>query len=211
MRLPSRRARSSLSRVRRVRCVSSESSSSSLVPVMPSSGVTVMSSTRGLARLRRGPHRDLALGIDVAGVARALQRRDQAVGLGEQVGVGPAARLVEAHRQQALGGDVRVDHAELRVEHDDAGGQRVEQVGGVVVRERRRQGAFSDHRALARRGESPWRSSAAGAARRDQRGCGRFICWRTGLSTEGCVTWKVTEGVRHSAAPVSLVIATVAE
>jgi hypothetical protein len=42
----------------------------------------------------------------------------------------PAARLVEAHRQQVLRRDVGVDHAQLRIEHDDARGERVEQVGG---------------------------------------------------------------------------------
>ena len=73
---------------------------------------------------------------------------------------GPAARLVDADGQQILRGDVGVDHAQIRIEHHDAGGQRADQVGGLEVRDGGREEAFNGHAAPAKHGV---RSARAGA------------------------------------------------
>ena len=121
-----------------LRCVASASSSSRCVPVTwPSSGVTVRSSTRASRGEPIGRTVSSRSEMPCAGVERAAQDADEAVRVVQEIAERPAARLVQAERQQVLRGDVRVDGAELRIEHDDAGGQRIEQIRGIEVRERR--------------------------------------------------------------------------
>ena len=98
-----------------------------------------------LARRAGGPHDELAIGDALAGGERAAQDRRQPVGVVQEVAERAAARLVEAEGEQVLRGDVGVDGAQLRIEHDDAGRQRVEQIRRIEVRERRRQGVLSGH------------------------------------------------------------------
>ena len=50
--------------------------------------------------------------------------------------------------EQILRGDVRVDDAQVRIEHHDAGGQRADEIGGLEVRDRGRKEALNRHAGL---------------------------------------------------------------
>ena len=117
----------------------------------------------------------------------APQVREQAVRIVQEVAEGPAARLVQAEGEQVLRGNVGVDRAQLRIEHDDAGGQRVEQIRRIEVRQRGGRGTQQPS-------PSPWRNRLRARSPDD---CARF-----GATSEGCRTWKVTLGVVQIACPV---------
>ena len=103
-----------------------------------------------------GHHRHLALGQRFAGIERAAHQRTQRIRLEHQREKGFAARLVDADGEQVLRGDVRVDHAQVGIEHQDARGQRADEVGGLEVRDRGRKEAFNCHAGL-----RPWHGANA--------------------------------------------------
>ena len=78
--------------------------------------------------------RDLVSGVRLIARERAPQQLHQRLGIFEQFRERMPAGLVEAHCQQILRTDIGVDHAQLRVEHDDAGRQYVEQFGRIEMR-----------------------------------------------------------------------------
>jgi hypothetical protein len=55
----------------------------------------------------------------------------------EQLAQRAATRLLDADGHEVLRADVGVDEAQVRVEDDEAGGQCVQQIGGIEVRQRR--------------------------------------------------------------------------
>ena len=81
----------------------------------------------------------------LAGVERAAHEHAQRIGFEHQREEGFAARLVDADGEQILRGDVGVHHAQVRIEHDDAGGQRADEIGGLEMRDRGREEAFNRH------------------------------------------------------------------
>ena len=104
-----------------------------------------------LARRPGRAHRDLAVGDALAALERAPQDAAEPFGVMQEVAERAAARLLQAEGQQVLRGDVGVHRAQLRIEHHDAGGERIEQVRGIEVRERGRGGLFKRHDAPATR------------------------------------------------------------
>ena len=103
------------------------------------------------------------------------------LGLVQEIRERSAARLLQAEGEQVLRGDVGIHRAQLRVEHDDAGGERIEQVGRVEMRERRRCAVLNRHEPRApARGDAQARVSADGSG-------------RCGFSSEG---WCDAEGSR---------------
>ena len=72
----------------------------------------------------------------LAGLDRAAQDRNQAVGFQQVIAEGPAAALVQADGQQILRGDIGVDRTQLRVQQDDPGRERIQQIRGVEMRQR---------------------------------------------------------------------------
>ena len=56
-----------------------------------------------------------------------------------------AARLVDADGEQVLRGDVGVHHAQVRIEHHDAGGESADEVGGLEVGDCGREKPFNRH------------------------------------------------------------------
>ena len=96
-----------------------------------------------LARRAGRAHRDLAVGDALAGLQRAPQDAAEAVGVVQEVAERAAARHLQAEGEQVLRGDVGVHRAQLRIEHHDAGGQRIEQVRGIEVRQRAKGSAAS--------------------------------------------------------------------
>jgi hypothetical protein len=89
--------------------------------------------------------RQLAIRDAFAGLQHAPQIAEQAVRIVQEVAERPAARLVQAECEEVLRRDVRVDRAQLGIEHDDAGRQRVEQIRGIEMRQRGGK-ELSDHR-----------------------------------------------------------------
>ena len=84
--------------------------------------------------LRGARHqRDLVPGVGFIALQRAPQQLHQRFGILEQFRERMPAGLVEAHCQQVLRADIGVDHAQLRVEHEDAGRQHVEQFGRIEM------------------------------------------------------------------------------
>src|SRR6185312_9366899 len=69
-----------------------------------------------LARRRLRVHGELAVREPLARFERALQQGGEAVRVVEAIGEWAAARLIETEREQVLGGDIRIDRAERRVE-----------------------------------------------------------------------------------------------
>ena len=63
----------------------------------------------------------------------------------QEIPEGSAARLFETEGEHVLRGDVRIDRAQLGIEHNDAGRERIEQVRRVEVRQNRRQTVFNSH------------------------------------------------------------------
>ena len=167
----------------RWRCVASAISSSRYLRSNSlSSGVMVTSMTRG-SRPSGPVSTDISCSDSVSPVSSARRISGlQRVGLEHQRKKGFAARLVDADGQQVLRGDVGVDHAQVGIEHHDAGGQRADQVGGLEMRDRRRQEAFNRHARLRpawpRRGAARRRPQCGvgrgGAGRGGGRRCGEF-------------------------------------
>src|ERR1700722_17373784 len=88
-----------------------------------------------ITRRSGGAHRELAVRKTFAGIERSAQKADEPIRVREKVAERAAARLVQAKREEILRGDVGVDRTQLRVEHDDAGRERIEQVRWIEVRE----------------------------------------------------------------------------
>ena len=101
-----------------------------------------------LAAQRARLHRQLAFGQGFAGLERAAHERRQRIGFEHQREERFAACLVDADGEQILRGDVGVHHAQVRIEHDDAGGERADEIGGLEVRYRGRKEAFNRHAGL---------------------------------------------------------------
>ncbi len=91
------------------------------------------------------PHCQLTIREALPGLESAAQQTDEPVRVLQKIPEGTAARLVQTECEQVLGGDVGVDRAHLRVEHDDARGQGIEQIRRIEVRERGRQRVLSGH------------------------------------------------------------------
>ena len=79
---------------------------------------------------------------------RAAHERAQRIGFEHQREKRLAARLVDADGEQVLGGHVGVDHAQVRIEHDDAGGQRPDEIGRLEMGDRGRKEVFNRHAGL---------------------------------------------------------------
>src|ERR1700716_941509 len=92
-----------------------------------------------------GSDRQLAVREAFTRVERPAEDPGESIGVLQEVAEWPATRLVEAESEEVLCRHIGVNRAELRVEHDDAGRQRVEQLCRLEVRERRRQAVFSGH------------------------------------------------------------------
>ena len=71
--------------------------------------------------------------------------RVEAIGVVEEVAERAAARLLQAEGEQVLRADVGVHQAQMRIEHDDAGGEDIEQVRGIEVRQRGRDRGSQGH------------------------------------------------------------------
>ena len=135
-RLPSRRASRSFSRVMRWRCVVSASSSSRCRPVSPSKGSeghVERARSRGAAAGRTGSSRS-AIPSPLMSTRRRMP--PSASGACSRSVNGRPRACLQAEGEQVLRGDVGVHRAQLRIQHDDAGGERVEQVGRIEMRER---------------------------------------------------------------------------
>ena len=96
-----------------------------------------------IARRSERPHRKLAVCKALAGLERPAQNCGKTVGVLQKIGERTTPRLVETEGEEILRRDVRVNRAQLRVEHDDAGRQRVDELCRIEVRERRRQTVFN--------------------------------------------------------------------
>ena len=91
------------------------------------------------ARIPRGaerPEAELAVGESLTRIERPAENVGECVRLLQKVAEWAAARLVQAEREQVLRGDVGIDRAKLRIEHDDPGRQGIEQLRRIEVRER---------------------------------------------------------------------------
>ena len=62
----------------------------------------------------------LAIGDSHSGLEHAAQRRDQSIGLVQEIAERPAARLVQAEGEDVLRRNIGVDGAQLRIEYHDA-------------------------------------------------------------------------------------------
>ena len=137
---------SSFSRVMRWRCVASEISSSRYLRSNSlSSGVIVTSMTR-CSRPSGPVITEISRSESVSPVSSARRMSalsESASSTSDEKRL--AARLVDADGEQVLGGDVGVDHAQVRIEHDDAGGQRADEIGGLEMRYRGRKEVFNRH------------------------------------------------------------------
>src|SRR6185437_15289449 len=99
-----------------------------------------------------------------------LQQPCERLWLCKQLRDWPAARLIQPYGQQVLRADVRIHHAALLIEQDDTRGERIEQLGGIEVCQRRGRQTLNGHRrppadggddsAGARNGRSATRSAA---------------------------------------------------
>ncbi len=101
-----------------------------------------------LAAERTGHHGHLAFGEGLAGLERAAHQRRQRIGFEHQRKKRLAARLVDAHGEQILRGDVGVHHAQVGIEYDDAGCQRADEVGGLEMGDRRGKESLNRHAGL---------------------------------------------------------------
>src|SRR5207245_10634826 len=91
------------------------------------------------------PEAELAVRESFTRIERPAENVGECVRLLQKVAEWAAARLVQTEREQVLRGDIGIDRAKLRIEHDDPGRQGIEQIRRIEVRERRRQGVLSDH------------------------------------------------------------------
>src|SRR6185369_4508808 len=98
-----------------------------------------------LATERTGLHGQFALGECLARIDGPTHESAQRIGFEYQREKWLAARLVDAGGEQILGGHVGVDHAQVRIEHDDAGGQRPDEIGRLEMRYRGRKKVFNRH------------------------------------------------------------------
>jgi hypothetical protein len=89
----------------------------------------------GVTRSPERPDNQLAVGDSLTGFECPAQNAAQTVRVLQKVAEGAAPRLVQAECEQILRGDIRVDGAELRIQHDNTGRQRIEQVGWIEMGE----------------------------------------------------------------------------
>ena len=83
-----------------------------------------------------------AYALVLAALERALEDAAEALRVMQEIVERAPARHLQAEGEQVLGGNVGVHRAQLRVEHHDAGGERIEQIRRIEVRERRRRSRF---------------------------------------------------------------------
>jgi len=103
------------------------------------------------AQIARRPgrsHSQLPVRKAFTGLEGAAQNAHETVRVVEEIPERTTARRVETEGEQVLGGNIRVDGAELRVQHDDAGRQRIQQVSRIEVRDRGREGELGHHGSL---------------------------------------------------------------
>ncbi len=105
-----------------------------------------------LARRVGGLERHFAVGETFAGLERAPEEGVQRAGIVQVIAEGAPTAHVEAEREQVLGRDVGVDRAQLRVQHQDPGRERIQELGRVEVRKHRGAAVLSSHGATPPRG-----------------------------------------------------------
>jgi hypothetical protein len=90
---------------------------------------------------------DFMPGAGLVALERAAQDAVERHRVGEQLGDGPATGFVQPDGEQILRSDVGVDHAQVGIEHHHAGGQYVQQIRRIEMRQRRWRDLFKSHRA----------------------------------------------------------------
>ncbi len=98
-----------------------------------------------LARRAQGPHGDFAIGNSFTSLQSTAQQDCETVGVLEKVAKRTAAGFFQAERKEVLRSHIGVNGAQLCVEHDDARGQRVQQIRWIEVRDGRGKSVLNSH------------------------------------------------------------------